>query len=73
MMKYQVFGDPSPEQCSYAEAINAGNDLIMPGTPSVTKKLLAALKEGKLRREALDLSAGRVLELIFRSDTCKEF
>jgi len=61
------------EQCSYAEAINAGNDLVMPGTPAVAKKLLAALKEGKLRREALDLSAGRVLELIFRSDTCKEF
>ena len=61
------------EQCSYAEAINAGNDLVMPGTPAVTKKLLAALKEGKLRREALDLSAGRVLELIFRSDTCKDF
>lgn len=61
------------EQCSYAGAINAGNDLIMPGTPAVTKKLLAALKEGKLRREALDLSAGRVLELIFRSDTCKDF
>ena len=61
------------EQCSCAEAINAGNDLVMPGTPAVTKKLLAALKEGKLRREALDLSAGRVLELIFRSDTCKEF
>ena len=61
------------EQCSCAEAINAGNDLVMPGTPAVTKKLLAALKEGKLRRDALDLSAGRVLELIFRSDTCKEF
>lgn len=61
------------EQCSYAEAINAGNDLIMPGTPAVTKKLLADLKEGKLRREALELSAGRVLELIFGSDTCKGF
>ena len=61
------------EACSYAEAINAGNDLIMPGTPAVTKQLEKDLKMGVLRRNALDLSAGRVLELIFKSDTCKEF
>ena len=61
------------EQCSYAEAINAGNDLIMPGTAAVTKKLEEELKAGILNRNALDLSAGRVLELIFKSETCKEF
>ena len=61
------------EQCSYAEAINAGNDLIMPGTPAVTKQLEKDLKTGVLYRDALNLSAGRVLELIFKSDTCKEF
>lgn len=61
------------EQCSYAEAINAGNDLIMPGTPAVTKQLAKDLKTGDLYRDALNLSAGRVLELIFKSDTCKEF
>lgn len=61
------------EQCSYAGAINAGNDLIMPGTSAVVKKLAAAAKEGKLNRDALSLSAGRVLELIFKSDTCKEY
>ena len=61
------------EKCSYAEAINAGNDLIMPGTPAVTKQLEIDLKAGTLHRDALDLSAGRVLELIFKSDTCKEF
>jgi len=61
------------EQCSYAEAINAGNDLIMPGTSAVSKKLRQELKAGKLSRDALNLSAGRVLELIFKSDTCKEF
>lgn len=27
----------------------------------------------KLSRNALNLSAGRVLELVFQSDTCKEF
>jgi beta-glucosidase len=61
------------EQCSYAEAINAGNDLIMPSTPAVTKQLEKDLKTGVLYRDALNLSAGRVLELIFKSDTCKEF
>ena len=61
------------EQCSYAEAIYAGNDLIMPGTPAIVKKLEEDLKAGRLNREALNLSAGRVLELIFKSATCKDF
>ena len=61
------------EKCSYAEAINAGNDLIMPGTSAVAKKLMKDLNTDALRRDALELSAGRVLELIFKSDTCKEF
>ena len=61
------------EQCSYAEAINAGNDLIMPGTSVVSKKLRQELQDGKLSRKALNLSAGRVLELVFKSDACKEF
>ena len=61
------------EQCSYAEAINAGNDLIMPGGNNVVKKLLSDLKEGKLDKNALNNSAARVLELIYKSDTCKDF
>lgn len=61
------------EQCSYAEAIHAGNDLIMPGTPAVAKKLEADLKAGRLNREALNVSAGRVLELVFKSKTCESF
>ena len=61
------------EQCSYAEAVNAGNDLIMPGTAAVAQKLNEALKAGKLNRDALTASAGRVLELIFKSETCKNF
>ena len=59
--------------CWDAEAINAGNDLIMPGTSAVSKKLRQELQDGKLSRKALNLSAGRVLELVFKSDTCKEF
>ncbi|MBR2044616.1 MAG: glycoside hydrolase family 3 C-terminal domain-containing protein [Agathobacter sp.] len=61
------------EQCSYAEAINAGNDLIMPGTPAVAKQLKADLKNGVLDEAALDISAGRVLELTFQCATTSEF
>lgn len=59
------------DQCSYAEAIHAGNDLIMPGSKTVAKALESALQEGKLDREALNMSAGRVLALVFQSETCK--
>lgn len=63
----------STEQCSYADAINAGNDLIMPGTGAVSSRLEKDLSEGRLDRAALNRSAGRVLELVFQSDTCKDF
>ena len=63
----------STEQCSYADAINAGNDLIMSGTGAVSSRLEKDLSEGRLDRSALNRSAGRVLELIFQSDTCKDF
>lgn len=61
------------EQCSYAEAINAGNDLIMPGTAAISNKLEEELKTGRLNREALNISAGRVLELVFKSEACKAY
>ena len=61
------------ERCSYSKAIHAGNDLIMPGTASVSKTLEKSLKAGELDRDALNLSAGRVLELIFKSETCQGF
>lgn len=61
------------EQCSHAEAINAGNDLIMPGNQGVEKALRKALAEGVLNRDALHTSAGRILEMIFASDTCQGF
>lgn len=61
------------DPCSHAEGINAGNDLIMPGSPANAKELYEDLKTGKLDREALNRSAGRILELIFKSETCKDF
>ena len=61
------------DPASHVAAVNAGNDLIMPGNAAVRKALLAGLKNGTLDRAALDRSAGRVLELIFKSETCKDF
>ena len=61
------------EQCSYTEAIHAGNDLIMPGTSAVAKKLKKELQAGILSQNSLNLSAGRVLELIFKSEVCRDF
>lgn len=60
-------------QCSHAVAINSGNDLIMPGDKGVQKNLEEALQNGELNKSALDVSAARVLELVFRSETCKDF
>ena len=60
-------------QCSHYEAINAGNDLIMPGSKDIVRKLMSDLEAGRLHREALNTSAGRVMELIFASETCKDF
>ena len=63
----------STDQCSHVEAINAGNDLIMPGNPGVVKTLCEGLKDGTLNRQALETSAVRVLDLIFQSEICKDF
>ncbi|MBR0417655.1 MAG: glycoside hydrolase family 3 C-terminal domain-containing protein [Erysipelotrichaceae bacterium] len=63
----------STDQCSHYEAINAGNDLIMPGRKDIVKNLENALKDGSLSKEALDRSCARVLALIFKSATCRDF
>lgn len=60
-------------QCSHAQAINSGNDLIMPGGKDVRKALEIDLQNGVLDKRALNASAARVLDLIFKSDTCKDF
>lgn len=61
------------DQCDHAKAINAGNDLIMPGNGAVRKKLREALKAGRLERAALVRSASRVLNLIFGAATAEGF
>lgn len=47
--------------------INAGNDLLMPGTEKQRTALLNAYEEGTLSREALDLSVSRLLKVVLSS------
>ena len=61
------------DEYSHSEAVNAGNDLIMPGSNSVLKTLESDFTAGKLNKKALDTSAARVLRMIYASDTCKDF
>lgn len=63
----------STDKCSHPEAINAGNDLIMPGNKSVRKALELALKEGRLDKKQLRRSAARVLRLILSAGTSEGF
>jgi beta-glucosidase len=56
------FGGSDP-----AAQMNAGNDLLMPGTEEQRQKLVAALAGGALAEGALDRNVSRVLELILKT------
>ncbi|MDQ6635089.1 MAG: glycoside hydrolase family 3 C-terminal domain-containing protein, partial [Gemmatimonadota bacterium] len=49
--------------------LNAGNDLLMPGTGAQAQSVFAALANGKLARAQLDTDVARVLELVLKSPT----
>ncbi len=51
--------------------LQAGNDLLMPGTAAQTQALLAALKSGQLTAAQLDANVARVLALVLKSPTFK--
>jgi beta-glucosidase len=53
--------------------MKAGNDLLMPGTPQLTKKIIDAVKNGTLKESVLDLNAERVLMLVLQSPAYKNF
>jgi beta-glucosidase len=52
--------------------MNAGNELLMPGTARQQKALLAALESGELKEDVLDRNVTRVLELIQRTPTFRK-
>lgn len=63
----------STDKCSHVAAINAGNDLIMPGNTPVRQALLAGLKDGTLDKNQLRRSAARILRLILSAATSEGF
>lgn len=60
------------DQASHGEAIEVGNDLIMPGNKRVRKALQQSLKAGGLTRKALVRSAARILKIIFDSAVVRD-
>lgn len=55
------------------EQMQAGNDLLMPGTKAQKITIIEALKTGKLSMKDLDENVKRVLELVLKSPTFKSY
>lgn len=51
----------------------AGNDLLMPGTPNQSKAIAEAVEKGKLDMKILDLNIERILYIILKSPTFKNY
>lgn len=55
------------------EQMEAGNDLLMPGTKAQKISIIDAVKTGKLTMKQLDENVKRVLELVLKSPTFKGY
>ncbi|MBS1654436.1 MAG: glycoside hydrolase family 3 C-terminal domain-containing protein [Bacteroidetes bacterium] len=53
--------------------MNAGNDLLMPGTPAQSDAIIKAVNDGKLEVKVLDQNVERVLNLILKSPAFKQY
>ncbi|HEX3384714.1 MAG TPA: glycoside hydrolase family 3 N-terminal domain-containing protein, partial [Mucilaginibacter sp.] len=53
--------------------MNAGNDLLMPGTPTQSKAVVEGVNSGKIKMAQLDANVERVLELVLRSPEFKKY
>nr|WP_321412444.1 glycoside hydrolase family 3 N-terminal domain-containing protein [uncultured Carboxylicivirga sp.] len=53
--------------------MNAGNDLIMPGTPEQIENLMTAVKDGKLDEKVLDQNLIHIFKIMFKSPKYKGY
>ena len=53
--------------------MKAGNDLLMPGTPTQSQAILAAVKEGKLDVKVLDRNIERILNIVLQTPRFKGY
>jgi beta-glucosidase len=51
----------------------AGNDMLMPGTPDQAKKIIAAVKEGKLDVKLLDRNVEKIMNILLLSPHYKGY
>lgn len=56
-----------------ADAIAAGNDVIMPGGPPVIEQVLTGFQEGRVTLSELRKSALRFLTYVMTSNSCKKY
>lgn len=47
-----------------ADAVAAGNDVVMPGGPPVIDQILKGLEEGRVTRQELELAVGHLLSML---------
>ena len=47
-----------------ADAVAAGNDVVMPGGPPVIDQILKDLEEGRVTRQELELAVGHLLSML---------
>lgn len=55
------------------EAVKAGTDLMEPGNEEEYTRVVAAVKDGRISMEEIDRNVRRVLELVLKSNTYKEY
>jgi beta-glucosidase len=57
---------------SPAAQMKAGNEVIMPGNPDLTKAIIKAVADGTLSEQQLDENVERVLQIILKSPSFKQ-
>jgi len=53
--------------------VNAGNDLLMPGTTMQSKAIIEAVNSGKIKMSQLDANVERILNIVLKSPEFKKY